>query len=61
MKLAEDQSEDLRHLACRALRGAANAVTPELLQQVAALARDSEAAWETLDILTSAWEERKPH
>jgi HEAT repeat protein len=55
------ESEDLREQACYSLRGAATTVTPDMLEQVAALAHDSEAAWETLDILTSAWEERKPH
>jgi hypothetical protein len=55
------ESEDLREQACYSLRGAATTVTPDMLEQVAALAHDSEAAWETLDILVRAWEGRKPH
>jgi hypothetical protein len=57
--LAQDPGSWLSDVASWALRGAANAVTPIMLEQIASLARRSESAWESFDILVRAWEEKK--
>jgi HEAT repeat protein len=59
LTLAQDPRPDLSDVASYALRGAASSVTASMLEQVAPLARTSEPAWETLDILVRAWEERR--
>ena len=59
LTLAQDQSSDMNEIAARALRGAARSVNRTMLEQVAPLAATSDSAWETVDILVRAWEERK--
>jgi HEAT repeat protein len=57
--LAQDPRSDLSDVASYALRGAVGSVSATKLEQVAPLARASESAWESLDMLVRAWEEGK--